>query len=236
MSRRILFVFTSNDRLVNTTVKTGWYLPEAAHPYYGLKTAGFEINFVSELGGRPPLDESSISATKNDAVCQRFLNDAQVQKMLDEAPPLSSIKLPAPEYDAVFYPGGQGPLIGLPQNTQSQNLIRTMFEDGRVVSAICHAPAVFTEVKLQDGKYLVDGRKVTSMSNKEEELWGRVPYVPYLVQSRLKERGGIFIEGRTAWGDHVVVDKDSHGRKLVTGANPASGGSLAREIIKLLRE
>lgn len=104
------------------------------------------------------------------------------------------------------------------------------------MSAICHAPAVLTEVKLQDGRYLVEGRRVTSMSNEEEEAWGRVPYVPFLVQDRLKERGATFIQGKHLWGDHVVVDKDPQGRKLVTGANPASGTSRATEVVKLLEE
>lgn len=123
--------------------------------------------------------------------------------MLEEAPALSTVKLPASQYGAVFYPGGQGPLIGLPTNTASQDLIHTFYEDGRVVSAVCHPPAVLTEVKLQDGSgsYLVDARRVTSMSNREEEAWGRVPYVPFLVQDRLKERGGMYVEGEHLWGD-----------------------------------
>ena len=167
--------------------------------------------------------------------CDKFLEDDVVQRMLEDAPSINSIKLPADQYDGIFYPGGQGPLIGLPENRVSQQLIRTFYEDGRVVSAICHAPGVLTEVKLSDGNYIVQGRKVTSMSNHEEEAWGRVPYVPWLVQSRLIERGALFSEGKMVWGEHVVVDQDKQGRILVTGANPASGTSLAREIARLLR-
>lgn len=155
--------------------------------------------------------------------------------MLENAPAISSIKLPAARYSGIFYPGGQGPLIGLPDNQVSQALIRTFYEDGRVVSAICHAPGVLTEVKLSDGKYIVDGRKVTSMSNREEEAWGRVPYVPWLVQTRLSERGALFSEGKRVWGTHVVVDQDKQGRILVTGANPASGSSLANEVATFLQ-
>ncbi|KAM0718352.1 hypothetical protein Q7P37_005421 [Cladosporium fusiforme] len=236
MARRILFIFTSNDRLVNTSIKTGWYLPEAAHPYYGLLERNIAIDFASEAGGRPPLDPDSVHIANSDPISKRFLEDQEVQHRLENARPISSIQLPASEYSAVFYPGGQGPLIGLPDNSDSQKIIRTFYEDGRIVSAICHAPGVFTNVKLSNGKYLVEGRKVTSMSNREEEAWGRVPYVPFLVQTRLGERGAFFSEGKQLWGDHVVVDEDDQGRKLVTGANPASGGSLATEIARLLQE
>lgn len=103
------------------------------------------------------------------------------------------------------------------------------------MAAICHAPGVLTEVRLSNGSYLVEGRKVTSMSNREEEAWGRVPYVPWLVQTRLGERGALFSEGKRLWEDHVVVDEDSEGHVLITGANPASGSSLAAEIIRVLQ-
>lgn len=154
--------------------------------------------------------------------------------MLDTAKPLSSVQLPAKEYDAIFSPGCQGPLIGLPENADSSKVTRTFFEDGRIVAAICHARAVLTEVRLSDGSNLVEGRKVTRMSNKEEQAWGRVDYVPFLVQTRLGERGGEFIEGKQLWGEHVVVDRDSQGRTLITGANPSSGSRLAEEIIKAI--
>lgn len=114
-------------------------------------------------------------------------------------------------------------------------MIRQFYEDGRIVAAICHAPGVLTEVKLSNQKFLVAGRQVTSMSNREEEAWGRVPYVPFLVQTRLKERGALFSEGKKLWGEHVVVDEDEQGRVLVTGANPASGTKLAKEMLKLLQ-
>lgn len=166
--------------------------------------------------------------------CRQFLEDDEVQSKLESAPALSSIKLPATEYSGIFYPGGQGPLLGLPDNPISQNLIRTFYEDGRIVAAICHAPGVLTNVKLSNGEYLVAGRKVTSMSNREEEAWGRVPYVPWLVQTRLGERGALFDEGKKLWADHVVVDEDGLNRVLVTGANPASGGSLAAAINEIL--
>lgn len=110
-------------------------------------------------------------------------------------------------------------------------MIRTFVENGRIVAAICHAPAVLTEVKLSDGSDLMEGRKVTSMPNKEDEAWCQVPYVPFLVQTRLGGRGGEFSQGKQLWAEHVVVDRDSRGRTLTTGANPSSGSRLPEEII-----
>lgn len=124
-------------------------------------------------------------------------------------------------------------MIGLPDNSRSQELIRSFFESKRIVSAVCHAPCVFTEVKLSNGTNLLKGRKLTSFSNEEEEQAQMVSHCPYLVETRIEERGGFF-QKSPPWEDNVVVDKDADGRVLITGANPQSGASLAREIIKEL--
>ena len=235
MAPKILFVFTSNDKLHNTDKKTGWYLPEAAHPYYTLKEAGFELVAASEKGGKPPLDQSSVdSFGEKDAESKKFLQDKETQQWLENSIPLSQIQPPANEYAAIFYPGGHGPLIGLPDDDHSQTLIRSFYESGRIVSAVCHAPAVLTNVKLSDGSYLVKGRKVTCFSNEEEEQSQMVDNCPFLVETRLGERGGEFQKG-TPWTEKVVVDKDSQGRILITGANPQSGHQLAKEIVSLLK-
>ncbi|MCO5559328.1 hypothetical protein L7F22_012925 [Adiantum nelumboides] len=145
----------------------------------------------------------------------------------------AALGLPAPakEFDAIFYPGGHGPLIGLPESKESQDLIRAFYESNRVVSAVCHAPAVLTDVKLSDGSYLVNGRSVTSFTNEEEEQAGLTNNVPWLVETRLQERGAKFNKGKP-WTENVVVDKDSSGRILITGANPQSGAQLAKVVLK----
>lgn len=164
----------------------------------------------------------------------QFLDDAEAREWLSGSIPISSIKPPASEYAAIFYPGGHGPLIGLPDNSDSQALIRAFYESKRPVSAVCHAPCVFTEVTLSDGSPLLQGRRVTGFSNEEEEQAKMVEKCPYLLETRLGERGAQYQKG-APWTENVVVDKDpSTGRILVTGANPQSGGGLARELVKLL--
>jgi putative intracellular protease/amidase len=180
-SQKILIVLTSNDKLVNSDKKTGWYLPELAHPYYVFKDAGgFELVAASETGGTPPLDQSSVDAFKEDAESKRFLEDKEAQAWLSKSIPISQIKAPASEYAAIFYPGGHGPMMGLPENADSKALITAFYESKRIVSAVCHAPAVFSDVKLSNGKYLLEGRKVTSFSNEEEEQAGMTNNVPWL--------------------------------------------------------
>lgn len=145
-----------------------------------LKEAGYELVGASEAGGKPPLDQSSVETFKDDAESKRFLADKEAQAWLSNTVPVSSIKPPASEYAAIFYPGGHGPLIGLPDNEASKALITAFYESKRVVSAVCHAPCVFSDVKLSNGKYLLEGRKVTSFSNEEEEQAGLTNNVPWL--------------------------------------------------------
>lgn len=151
-----------------------------AHPYYVFKNAGVEVVAASEKGGEPPLDSSSVDAFKEDADSKKFLNDSEAQAWIKNSKPLSAFPAPAKEFDAIFYPGGHGPLIGLPESKESQDLIRAFYESNRVVSAVCHAPAVLTDVKLSDGSYLVNGRSVTSFTNEEEEQAGLTNNVPWL--------------------------------------------------------
>lgn len=126
------------------------------------------------------MDDNSVVAFKDDAESKRFLDDSEAQNWLSNTIPISEIKLPANEYSAIFYPGGHGPLIGLPDDEHSKALITAFYESKRVVSAVCHAPCVFSDVKLSNGKYLLEGRKVTSFSNEEEEQAGMTDNVPWL--------------------------------------------------------
>lgn len=224
---RILMVLTSHDQLGDTGEKTGFWLEEFAVPYYAFKDAGAAITLASPNGGQPPLDPKSDLPENQTELTKRFLNDATAQAELADTKKLADLS--ADEFDAVFYPGGHGPMWDMPDNATSIALIEAFVKAGKPVGAVCHAPVALVNVRGNDGEYLVKGRHVTGFTNKEEEAVGLTAVVPFLLEDRLKERGGIFSKA-ASWAPHVQVDG-----KLVTGQNPASSGPAAMELLKLLR-
>ncbi|WP_417524079.1 type 1 glutamine amidotransferase domain-containing protein [Marinovum sp.] len=223
---KILMVLTSHDQLGDTGKKTGFWLEEFAAPYYVFKDAGAEVTLASHKGGQPPLDPSSNTDDTQTEATKRFKQDEAAQKQLAETDVLSSV---SPEgFDAVFYPGGHGPLWDLAEDADSRALIEAFASSDRPVGAVCHAPAVFRHTKGQDGKPLVSGKTVTGFTNTEEEAVGLTDIVPFLVEDMLKANGGDYRKGDD-WASFVVKDG-----KLVTGQNPASSEEAARELLKLL--
>ncbi|KAE8215698.1 hypothetical protein CF327_g1040 [Tilletia walkeri] len=234
MSKKILVVITSHTKLIDNDHPTGWYLPELAHPYYIFKNAGYSMTFASPKGGEAPLDQSSVEAFKDDEDSQKFLKDEEAQKMVKNTVKLDEVDAKGEGYAAIFYPGGHGPCFDLPVDKRSQDLIKNFFESGRPVSAVCHAPAVFSDVKLSDGSYLLKDRSVTVFSNAEEEASGLTKNIPWLAETRLVERGGKFEKAGKPFEAHVVVDKDGEGRVLISGQNPASAAPMAKALLKEL--
>ncbi|MFN3319503.1 MAG: type 1 glutamine amidotransferase domain-containing protein [Allorhizobium sp.] len=223
---KILMVLTSHDQLGDTGKKTGFWLEEFAAPYYVLKDAGAEITLASPKGGQPPLDPKSDEPDAQTEATDRFKADQTAQQLLASTTPLSHID-PA-DFDAVFYPGGHGPLWDLAEDKDSIALIEAFAAKDRPVATVCHAPGVLRHVKGKDGKPLVSGKKVTGFTNSEEEAVGLTEVVPFLVEDMLRERGGMYEKGAD-WGVHVVTDG-----KLVTGQNPASSEEAAKALLKLL--
>jgi putative intracellular protease/amidase len=224
----VLMVLTSHDQLGNTGRKTGFWLEEFAAPYYVLKDAGANVTVVSPLGGQPPLDPKSDEPDAQTDATRRFKADGEAQTVLASTGKLSHVN--AASFDAVFYPGGHGPLWDLAEDKASIALIEAMVAAGKPVAAVCHAPGVLRHVKAADGAPLVRGKKVTGFANSEEEAVGLTQVVPFLVEDMLKERGGIYSKGAD-WQPYVVTDG-----KLVTGQNPASSEEGATALLKLLRD
>ena len=223
---KILMILTSHDKLGDTGKKTGFWLEEFAAPYYVLLDAGAEITLASPAGGLPPLDpQSDVPDAQTDAT-QRFKKDKAAQRVLANTTRLAEIN--ADSFDAIFYPGGHGPLWDLAENADSQRIIETFIAEDRPLAAVCHAPAIFKHLKGDDEKSLISGRRVTGFTNTEEEGVGLTEFVPFLVEDMLKANGGLYENGPD-WGSHVVVDG-----KLVTGQNPASSEAAAKELLKLL--
>jgi len=223
---KILMVLTSHDKLGDTGNKTGFWLEEFAAPYYVFKDAGAEITLASPKGGQPPLDPSSDAEDAQTGATKRFKGDDAAQKVLANTEVLSTIS--ADGFDAIFYPGGHGPLWDLAEDGTSKALIEAFAATDRPIGAVCHAPAVFKHPKGADGKPLVSGKTVTGFTNTEEEGVGLTDVVPFLVEDMLKANGGNYKKGED-WASFVVTDG-----KLVTGQNPASSEEAARKLLTLL--
>ncbi|MFM0415302.1 type 1 glutamine amidotransferase domain-containing protein [Paraburkholderia aromaticivorans] len=223
---KILMVLTSHDQLGNTGKKTGFWLEEFASPFYVFEDAGAEITLASVKGGQPPLDPKSDEPDAQTESTKRFRADKEAQALLAHTHPLSEVD--EAEYDAVFYPGGHGPLWDLAEDSKSISLIEAFQTAGKPVAFVCHAPGVLRHVKGTDGKPLVNGKKVTGFSNSEEAAVGLVDVVPFLVESELQTLGAHYSKGPD-WASHVVVDG-----RLVTGQNPGSSEASAKAVIKML--
>ncbi|NEX60982.1 type 1 glutamine amidotransferase domain-containing protein [Noviherbaspirillum galbum] len=224
----ILMVLTSHDRLGDTGKKTGFWLEEFAAPYYVFKDAGARITVATPKGGQPPLDPKSDAPDAQTASTERFKKDQEAQQLLAGTVLLSSVS--HEEFDAVFYPGGHGPLWDLAEDQDSLTMIQSMHAANKPVAAVCHAPGVLRNAKLHNGRPLVEGKHVTGFANTEEEAVQLTKIVPFLVEDALKKAGGIYSKGPD-WASYVQIDG-----MLITGQNPASSEEAAKAVLKLLAE
>lgn len=223
---KILIVLTSHDQLGDTGEKTGFWLEEFSTPYYVLKDAGASITLASPKGGQPPLDPKSDLPENQTESTRRFLADVSAQSELANTTKLADFS--ADDFDAIFYPGGHGPMWDMPDNQLSIALIEAFVKADKPVAAVCHAPVALVNVRDNNGEFLVKGKHVTGFTNDEEAVVGLTDVVPFLLEDRLKERGGIFNKAAD-WTPYIQVDG-----KLVTGQNPASSEAVAKALLKLL--
>jgi len=223
---KILMVMTSHDRLGHTGEKTGFWLEEFAAPYYVFRDAGADITLASPAGGQPPLDPKSDSPEAQTDATRRFADDVAARAALAQTLKLADVD-PA-DYDAVFYPGGHGPLWDLMTDQVSIALIESMYAAGKPVAAVCHAPAVLLQARARDGSPLVSGKSVAAFSNTEEEAVGLLTVVPYLLETALKEKGATYVRADD-WQAFAITDGN-----LITGQNPASSELVARAVLAKL--
>ncbi|TYZ10967.1 type 1 glutamine amidotransferase domain-containing protein [Hymenobacter lutimineralis] len=224
----ILMVLTSHDQLGETGHKTGFWLEEFAAPYYVFRDAGATLTLASPKGGQPPLDPKSDDPSAQTDATKRFKADSAAQQALASTVPLHTIS--AADYDAVFYPGGHGPLWDLAEDKKSIELIESFYTAGKPVAAVCHAPGVLRHVKDASGEPLVKGKHVAGFTNTEEEAVQLTNVVPFLVENMLKQNGGHYSKGPD-WAPYVVKADN-----LITGQNPASSEPAAEELLKLLQK
>ncbi|MBA3988434.1 MAG: type 1 glutamine amidotransferase domain-containing protein [Idiomarina sp.] len=222
---KILMVLTSHDSLGDTGHKTGFWVEEFAAPYYVFDEAGAEITLASPQGGQPPIDPNSESDDAQTAATRRFYKDDGLKAKL--AKTLKLADLNADDYDAVFYPGGHGPLWDLTNDENSIRLLEDFWQQGKAVAAVCHAPAVLLNANLA-GKPMIAGRAVTGFSNSEEEAVELTDIVPFLLEDALQEKGAKY-EKTDDWQPYVIQDG-----LLVTGQNPASSEPTAKALVHIL--
>jgi putative intracellular protease/amidase len=222
----VLIVLTSHDQLGDTGEKTGFWLEEFASPYYRLKDAGAQITLASPMGGQPPLDPKSDAADFQTDATRRFSDDESARRELANTLELAQVK--AQDFDAVFYPGGHGPLWDLHSDSNSIALIEAFIAAGKPVASVCHAPAVLLKVKDQNGDPVVQGKQVTGFSNSEEAAVGLTDVVPYLLEDQLIALGAVYQKGED-WHPLAIVDG-----LIITGQNPASSEAVAEALLKII--
>lgn len=224
MKKKILFVVTSHDKKGNTGEGTGFYLSEVAHPWEVLTNAGYDIDFVSPQGGEAPVDGLNLG----DAANKKFWNDAVYKEKIEKTRKPSEIN-PA-QYVAIHYAGGHGAMWDFADNTALAAIAAKIYENGGIVSAVCHGPAGLVNIRLSNGQYLVDGKKINAFTNEEEVAVKLDKVVPFLLESKLMERGAIF-EKSGLWQSHVVTDQ-----RVVTGQNPQSAKAVGEAVLSALQQ
>jgi putative intracellular protease/amidase len=223
---KVLVVLTSHSELGNTGKKTGFWIEEFAAPYYAMADAGVEITIASPKGGQPPIDPKSDEPENQTPATERFHADADLKAKLSQSVVLADVN--ARDYDAVFYPGGHGPLWDLANDKDSISLIESFYNSSKPIAFVCHAPGVLIQVKDENGEPLVKGKEVTGFSNSEEEAVQLTKIVPFLVEDELNRLGASYSKGPD-WGSYVKQDG-----LLITGQNPGSSEETAQVLLAAL--
>lgn len=223
MKKKILFVVTSHDKKGSTGEPTGYYLSEVSHPWEVLHNAGYEIDFVSPKGGKAPVDGFNLE----DAVNKKFWNDETYRYKVEHTLKPSEVK--ANDYIAIHYAGGHGAMWDLAENTEIAAIASKIYEHNGAVSAVCHGPAGIVNIKLSNGKYLIEGKKVAGFTNEEEAAVKLEKVVPFLLEDKLKEHGAKY-EKAGLWQEYAVTDE-----RLVTGQNPQSAHAVGIALLKVLK-
>lgn len=224
---KVLFVVTSHDKLGDTDEKTGLWIEEFATPYYELVDQGVKVVIASPKGGQPPIDPKSTSPDFQTETTKRFYSDSRTQRIFSKTLKLSEVN--QKDYDAVFYPGGHGPLWDLADDTNSIKLIESFYNNDKPIAFVCHAPAALQNVKDQSGQPLVKGKKITGFTNGEEAAVGLTKIVPFLIEDMLIQNGAIYKKGAD-WSSFAVSDG-----LLISGQNPQSAGLVAKTLTEKIK-
>lgn len=224
--KKVLVVVTNVSKYENTEKATGLWLSEAVHFVDVIKNAGIEIDYVSPKGGYTPIDPGSLEKASMSPIDWKYYTDHNFINKLGNT--LSADEINPKDYDVIYYTGGHGVIWDFPNDTKLQEITKEIYENGGIVSAVCHGVAGLLNITLSNGKNLIEGIKVTGFSNTEEEAVGATKLVPYLTETELTNRGANYIKASN-WAEFAVEDQ-----RVVTGQNPSSGAAVAREVLKIL--
>ncbi len=226
--KRVLMVLTSHAELGNTGEKTGFWVEEFAAPYYTFIDAGIRVSLASPAGGQPPIDPKSELADFQTESTKRYDEDNTAQALIANTAKLADVN--AADFDAVFYPGGHGPLWDLTDNVDSISLLENFLAANKPIAAVCHATAAFLNIKNAAGEYVVNGKAVTGFTNSEEEAVQLTDVVPFLLEDELIKRGGDY-QKVADWNAFAVQDG-----LLISGQNPASSELAAEKLLAHLNK
>lgn len=225
--KKILVVVTNISKYPNLERATGLWLGEAVHFTAEMEKEGYQIDYVSPKGGHTPLDPHSLQAEQmTELDWQYYSNDDFLNKL---STTLSADAINPNDYDAIYYAGGHGVMWDFSEDENLQNIASTIYDNGGVVSAVCHGVVGLLNIKNGDGEYLIKNTKVTGFTNTEEIAVGLDKVVPFLTEDELVRKGANYVKGED-WAVFAVADN-----RIVTGQNPASGGAVAKEVIQLLK-
>lgn len=224
MGKKILFVVTSHDKKGDTNQPTGYYLSEVSHPWKVLTNAGYEIDFVSPKGGKAPVDGLNL----DDPINKKFWEDEKYRQKVENT--MKPSEIVSDDYSAIFYAGGHGTMWDFPDNKELAEIAANIYESNGIIGAVCHGPAGLVNIKLSNGKYLVDGKRINSFTDEEEKSVKLDQVVPFLLEKKLIERGAKF-EKSGLWQNHVTSDQ-----RIITGQNPASAKSVGEAILEELKK
>lgn len=222
--KKILIIATNHDRL-NNGQETGYWLGEITHFYNILADAGFEIDFASPKGSKPPMDKKSYNLRDRDN--RKFIGNSNLKQRLETPIPIDQLN--PEDYMAIYYAGGHGAMWDFPNNKTLAQVAAAIYENGGFVAAVCHGSAGLLNIQLADGRYLLDGKSATGFANLEERLIRLTSAVPFLLEDEIKKRGAQYKRALLPFIPHVVVND-----RLVTGQNPQSAKAVAKALIQLI--
>jgi len=227
VSKKILVVLTSFEKYPNINRATGLWLGEAVHFVNKIEAAGYQVDYVSPRGGYTPIDPHSLEMAE--PIDWEWYQNKEFMNRLGTT--LKPSEVNSDNYVAIYYVGGHGVIWDFPENEALQLISQRIYDDGGYVSSVCHGAVGLLNIKLPDGKFLIDGKAITGFSNDEEKLAGLDKLVPYLTEDELIARGAIYKKAEQAWAAFAIEDN-----RVITGQNPASGGAVADLLIDALKE
>lgn len=223
----ILFIVTSQSQMGADGEPTGVWLEEVTTPYYAFIDAGFEVVVASPQGGAMPIDPRSLEDRGKSESVDRYFEDEASQKVFGNTVALGD--LPDTKASAIFLPGGHGPMWDLASDERVGEIIATHFLAGKPVAAVCHGPAGLLQARDGAGEWLFKDMEMTAFSNNEEAAVGLAETVPFLLENKMVEQGGIYSRVKN-FEPHIVIDGN-----LITGQNPASAEPAAAAVIVILK-